>query len=131
MSDVRLRFARVADTARVAVAAPSGPIDAEQASALEALLGSPRGSRIRSWVLDLADVRYIHSYGMAYLVTLHDRLVAEGGTLLLANATPKVKVVLDLMGLTSLMKLHRSISGALASLGARVPVESRRSKSSG
>jgi len=87
-----------------------GPIDAKNVAALESSL---RSEPSRTVVLDLERVRYINSAGMAYLIQLSDTLEAAGGGLHLANAQPKVKVVLDLMGLTAFLPLHASVRGAL------------------
>lgn len=130
MGDIRIRFAEAGDPPGVAVATLPGPLDARGVAALEELLSSPRGARFRSWVLDLDGVRYLNSMGMGYLVSVHDRLAADGGAMLLANPQPKVKVLLDLMGLTSLMKLHKSVPAALVALRSKAG-RPRRAQTSG
>jgi anti-sigma B factor antagonist len=106
-----------------AVVALHGAIDPKSVSTLAAAIGGAAGKGFRTLILDLGDVRYINSAGLSYLVTLSDAMTGRGGALHLANAQPKVKVVFDLMGVTSFFKLHKTVQAALTALGAvrRVP----------
>jgi anti-anti-sigma factor len=111
-----LQIALVPDSPGVGVIALSGPIDAGNVRALQVLLSTSAGRALRSVILDLGQARYINSMGMSYLVSLSDLLETRGGALCLANPEPKVKVVLEMMGLTELFKLHASISGAIRAI---------------
>jgi len=111
-----LQMAPVPDSPGVGVVALSGPIDAGNVRALQVLLSASEGRAFRTVILDLEQVRYINSMGMSYLVNLSDLLETRGGALCLANPQPKVKVVLEMMGLTELFKLHSSVSSAVRAI---------------
>jgi anti-sigma B factor antagonist len=99
-----------------AVVALHGAVDPKSVSMLAAELAGAKGKGYRTLILDLGDVRYINSAGLSFLVSLSDGMVARGGGLHLANAQPKVKVVFDLMGVTSFFKLYKTVEAAVASL---------------
>jgi len=113
MGDCRHRIFLPRERRGVAIVRLDGPIDAASASFLETARASTGAKAVRVWVLDLEQVRYVNSRGMAYLIFLHDVLRSEDRMLLLANPQPKVKVVLEMMGLTGVLKLHRKVSAAL------------------
>ena len=54
-------------------------------------------------VLDLAEVTFIDSAGMRALLIVRENLAATGRALRLANVTPEVKRLLDLVGLTGVL----------------------------
>jgi anti-sigma B factor antagonist len=116
MGDVALRMTAVQGRPGIAVIAPVGPLDARNVAGLEAAMVPCRAKGIRAWVLDLGEVKYVNSLGMAYLVNLSDELKAERGALVLANPQPKVKVLFELMGLAAIFTLHRSVSTAVRSI---------------
>jgi anti-anti-sigma factor len=118
MPDLRARLQVVKTHPDIAVVTIHGSIDPRNLSSLETLLGAASGRGFRTVILDLADIRYINSAGLAYLVNLSDDLAARGGGLHLANPQPKVKVVFDLMGVSRFFKLYKSVDSAVAALAA-------------
>lgn len=54
-------------------------------------------------VLDLAAITFIDSGGMRALLIVRENLAAAGRALRLANVTPEVKRLLDLVGLTGVL----------------------------
>ncbi len=54
-------------------------------------------------VLDLAEVTFIDSAGMRALLIVRENLTTDGRALRLANVTPEVKRLLDLVGLTGVL----------------------------
>ncbi len=54
-------------------------------------------------VLDLAEVTFIDSAGMRALLIARENLTVQGRALRLANVTPEVKRLLDLVGLTGVL----------------------------
>lgn len=116
MPELNCRLQAVRNCPDVAVVTIQGSIDPRNLSSLETLLGSASGRRYRTVILDLAEVRYINSAGLAYLVNLADGLAARGGGLHLANYQPKVKVVFDLMGVSEFFKLYKSVGSALTAV---------------
>lgn len=103
----------------IAVVALRGAIDPKNVMTLESALSAASGKGFRTLVLDLGEIRYINSAGLAYLVNLSDLMAARGGSLQLANAQPKVKVVFDLMGLTQFFKLYKTADAAVDAVAAR------------
>jgi anti-sigma B factor antagonist len=119
MTPPALELAQVPRSPTRGIARLHGPIDARNVAALEAGLTRPPGAGFRTLILDLEDVRYVNSAGLSYLVNLSDRLEARGGSLELANAQPKVKILFDLMGMSGLFKIHPTLEAALGSLERR------------
>ena len=133
MAQLDCELLPVGDRPGIAVVALHGAIDPKNVSTLAAAVGGAAGKGFRNLVLDLGDIRYINSAGLSYLVTLSDAMTGRGGGLHLANAQPKVKVVFDLMGVTSFFTLHKSVGAALEALAGprrllrrRTPVRSVR-----
>jgi len=126
MSQLSCEILPVADRPGTAVVALHGAIDPKSVCTLAAAIGGAAGKGFRTLILDVGDIRYINSAGLSYLVTLSDAMTERGGGLHLANAQPKVKVVFDLMGVTSFFRLHPSVPAALASIGGARRVLRRR-----
>jgi anti-sigma B factor antagonist len=103
---------------KVAVVTLTGAIDPLSISSLQEVVAEANRKGFRLLVLDLGEIRYINSAGLAYLVNLGDALAARRGILLLAGAQPKVKVVFDLMGVSQFFKLYKSVDSALAAIAA-------------
>jgi anti-anti-sigma factor len=103
---------------KVAVVSLNGAIDPGSIASLQGVLTEASGKGIRILVLDLGEIRYINSAGLAYLVNLGDALAARRGTLLLAGAQPKVKVVFDLMGVAQFFRQYKSVDAALGAIAA-------------
>jgi anti-anti-sigma factor len=127
MPDLNCRLQAVQNAPAVAVVTIHGSIDPRNLSSLEAVLTSASGRGFRTVILDLADIRYINSAGLSFLVNLSDGLAERGGGLHLANPQPKVKVVFDLMGVSEFFKLYKSVDSALAAI---LSVRRRRASSS-
>ena len=113
MPDLTCRLQGVKGFPGFAVVTIQGSIDPRNLEMLSASLAAARGRGYRILVLDLAEIRYINSAGLSYLVNLSDILASRGGALYLANPQPKVKVVFELMGITQFFKLHKTVQGAL------------------
>jgi len=103
---------------RVAVVALKGSIDPMSISALQNAMTEADTLGFRILILDLSDIRYINSAGLAYLVNLGDALVARRGALLLVGTQPKVKVVFELIGISKFFKLFKSVDSALVAVDA-------------
>jgi anti-anti-sigma factor len=122
MPELTCRLQRVKACPTAAVVALSGSIDPRNLSSLEVALSAAHGRGFQTIILDLADIKYINSAGLGYLVNLSDTLAARGGGLLLANPQPKVKVVFDLMGVSQFFKLYRSVDGAIKTIKRPLPI---------
>lgn len=116
MAPVEIQIAVLSDQPEVGIATVGAPLDAKIAGKIEEALRSTGNPEIRTLILDLGGVRYINSMGMTYLVQLSDQLESLGGGLRLANPQPKVKLLLEMMGLTTFLKIYSSVQGALRSV---------------
>ena len=96
-----------------------GPIDHRTLGGLQKAVDAAKKQGGRTLLVDLSRVRYMNSTGMAYLVNVSDQLAASGGRLHLAEPQPKLKVVLDLMGLTAVLKTWPTMSAATQALSAK------------
>lgn len=123
MPDLTCRVRSVKGFPEMAVVVLQGAIDPKNVTRLSGTLMAASGKGFRTLVLDLGEIRYINSAGLAYLVNLSDFLADRDGGLLLANPQPKVKVVFELMGITEFFKLHKSVDAAL---GVAIAQERRR-----
>lgn len=119
MTTFAIRMRRLPSVPGAATLAIDGPIDLRTLDGLQKAVAMARRQGIRSILLDLSRVRYINSTGMAWLVNLSDALTEAGGRLDLAEPQPKLKVILDLMGLTAVLKTWPTLDAAARGLGAR------------
>lgn len=119
MTTSTIRLRRLQAFPGVGIITVDGPIDPRTLGGMQKAVLAARKQGARAILLDLSKVRYVNSTGMAYLVTLSDALAEKGGELHLAEPQPKLKVVLDLMGLTSVLKTWPTLDAAIRSLGAR------------
>ena|SRR5579863_1870756 len=109
----------------VAVVALTGAIDPRNVSVLQAAFETASRRGYKTLILDLGEIRYLNSAGLSCLVGLSDFLASQGGRLELANPQPKVRVVLDLMGLSMFFKLYPSVERAVGALGRRSSLRPR------
>jgi anti-sigma B factor antagonist len=116
-----MRVQAVKGLPSVGVIRPEGPIDFRNVGELRDVADAARRRGRRMVVLDLSETRYINSLGMSFLISLSDALAVDGGALLLAAATPKLKVVLDLMGIAAVLPLHGTVVAAVRSAVKRRP----------
>ena len=131
MPELSCRLRPIASAPGTAVALLSGSIDPRNLMALQTALNGEIGRRFHTLIFDLGEIRYINSAGLAYLVNLSDQLEARGGGLHLANSQPKVKLVFELMGLTELFKIYKTVDSALSAvLKARPPASPALSRAS-
>lgn len=85
----------------------------EQA-AISDLIAERLKSGVKVVVLDLSEVPYISSLGIAVLVTAYVKVNREGGSLRLVNPRPRVEQVLELTKVADIFKSYTSVEEALA-----------------
>jgi anti-anti-sigma factor len=90
-----------------------GVIDAHTLDKFERRLAEAVEQGHRSLVLDCEELRYVNSSGFGELIRYFDRLREQGGTLVLARVAPKVGIILEMLGLKSLIPMAASIDAAL------------------
>jgi anti-sigma B factor antagonist len=90
-----------------------GVIDAHTLDKFEQRLGEAVAQGWRALVLDCEELRYVNSSGFGELIRYFDRLREQGGTLVLARVAPKVGIILEMLGLKSLIPMAGSLEAAL------------------
>jgi len=100
-----------------------GPLDAKNVPGFKATLEKQVAQGVRGLVLDLEGVKYVNSTGLAYLINLSELIGERRGILCLAGVQPKVKIILDTMGVAGFFRICASVGDAVKDLGkgARPP----------
>ncbi len=78
-----------------------GPIDGRTVLALRTELSGQVQRGVDRFVVDMSGVTYVNSTGLSFFITL----AGDGDRLALVRVQPKVKVVFEMMGLGSLLKM--------------------------
>jgi len=91
----------------------AGVIDAHTLDKFEAALDQALEDDAKSLVLDCEELRYVNSSGFGELIRYFDRLRERGGTLVLARVAPKVGIILEMLGLKSLIPVTTGLDEAL------------------
>ncbi|MBN2305402.1 MAG: STAS domain-containing protein [Anaerolineae bacterium] len=77
-------------------------------------------------VLDLSEVQYMNSAGLRELVQVWKELTRQGGTLTIANPSPQVQKLLELVGLDSVLEIYADpVQDLLALHHSNLPALSR------
>ncbi|MFN7995234.1 MAG: STAS domain-containing protein [Bryobacteraceae bacterium] len=71
-----------------------------------------RDTKVDRAIIDLSEVPYIDSTGLAFVVELHKSLESRGGQLALANANPRVRQVLALTRIGEVIPVYEDESAA-------------------
>lgn len=85
-------------TNRTAVIALNGRVDAFNAPAIRQQMETQLDSGVRNFVLDLSDVQFLDSSGLAVLVSLLKRATQDGGDVKMV--LPKLEAALRILRLT-------------------------------
>ena len=99
----------------------NGPIDARNVRVFQTQMDELRRRHFRRFVLQMGEVRYINSTGLSYLINMVEDVQGAGGALVLFNVQPKVKVILETMGLVGLLRIYPSKAAAIRELKAALP----------
>jgi len=81
--------------------------------AVSDLITEKLGDGHEVFVLDLTDVPYISSLGIACLVAAYVKVNAQGGKLKLVNPSPRVLQVLEMTKVADVFAIHTSVEDAL------------------
>jgi len=96
----------------------NGPIDGRSIGTFEVQMDALRKRHFRRFLLQMGEVKFINSSGLSYRVAMSESAQAAGGALVLFDVLPKVKVILEMMGLTELLRLYPSKAAAVRDLKA-------------
>jgi anti-anti-sigma factor len=83
----------------------AGELDLDTAPEFAAAIEGMGQSAVRYVVLDLSELEYLSSAGASTIVRAHDELESHGSELVITGAHGTVQTVLDLLGLTKLIRL--------------------------
>lgn len=93
-----------------------GDLDSVGTQMVEEPLSSALADRTSRVLIDLANVSFISSAGMAMLLVKGKMLRRAGGNMYLASATERVREVLALAGFNELFNLYPDLDEALQAL---------------
>jgi len=91
----------------------AGVVDAHTLDRFEGALSKALDHGAKSFVLDCEELRYVNSSGFGELIRYHDRLKERDGVLVMARVPPKVAIILEMLGLRSLIPVVPSLAEAL------------------
>ncbi len=100
----------------------AGVIDAHTLDRFEASLAQAAASGVRSLLLDCDELHYVNSAGFGELIRYSDRFNEKGGSLVLARVPPKVGVILEMLGLKSVIPIHASLEEARVEAARALPL---------
>ena len=90
----------------------AGVIDTHTLDTFERALKAVLDAGARAVVIDCEELRYVNSSGFGELIRYHDRLCEIGGCLVIARVPPKVGVILEMLGLKSLIPVAAGLDEA-------------------
>lgn len=90
----------------------SGEVDVLLIPSLARCLDEVIAAGHRRVVLDLAGVEFIDSAGLAAIVRAYKRMGRHGGSLRVRGPSPRIRRVLDMVGLTTVVPLEEALPGA-------------------
>jgi anti-anti-sigma factor len=105
----------------VAVIALHGEIDAFAESRLVSIYTQAEEQDPRAVILDLAEVDYINSTGIALLVELLARARDSRRPLLTCSLSEHYREIFQITKLADFMAIHDDVESALGSLGTQMP----------
>jgi anti-anti-sigma factor len=117
MSELKVRFSRFATAKDVFLAELSGSIDASTVDKFQEELQKARKQGVSRLVLDVAGIKYVNSTGLGSLVKFADTFRSAGGGLVLLKVPPKMKIVIEMLGLHEFFDMCNTSREALAKLG--------------
>lgn len=124
MADLKIRFSRFAAARDVFLAELAGSIDASTVHIFQQELEKARRQGVNKLVLDVSKIKYVNSTGLGSLVKYADAFRAAGGGLVLLKVPPKVKIVIEMLGLHEFFEMVNTSREALSKLTGGVPAVS-------
>lgn len=117
MSELSIEVEDLPGVAGAKKVALNGAVDAKTVLALKSEIASQVERGADRFVVDMRQVKYVNSTGLSYFITL----AGNGDRLALAMMQPRVKVVFDMMGLGSLLKIVETVEEGARHLSASAP----------
>jgi anti-sigma B factor antagonist len=110
--EMRVDVTREGDTV---VVAPSGEVDLSRSPKLRNALRDAQSSRPKRVVIDLSDVEYMDSSGVATLVEAYQVARRNGSKMVLCGLMDRVKSIFEIAKLDSVFTITADRAGALKS----------------
>jgi len=120
MPELKTRFLRFTSAKDVFLAELSGSIDASTVNKFRADLEKARKQGIKKLVLDVSGIKYVNSTGLGILVKYADAFRSAGGGLILLKVPPKMKIVIEMLGLHEFFDMYSTPREALKRLSPAV-----------
>jgi serine/threonine-protein kinase RsbW len=106
-------------TPKIRMLRPSGRLDSSQTAPLETAFSREMAAGYKLLVLNMADVDYISSAGLKTLVSLWQRARDAKGDLVLIALTPRVREVMEIIGLDLVFGIFDTPDKAIARMAYR------------
>ncbi len=119
MPDFKVTCAPILELPRSAEVIIDGGVNATNAAALKDKLASTLDKKITYVSILMKDVAYVNSSGFGYFMDLAGMLERRGGSLVLVEVQPKVKVVFNNLGMQNFFRFELSSETARAFLRAQ------------
>ena len=100
----------------VAIVSPRGDLDAENVASFQTEIDKLLGDGVHYYVIDLGDVSFLDSSGLAAIVRLYKRVRIGEGDVRLARVPPSVMTVLELTRLSKVFDIFATAAEATASI---------------
>ncbi len=107
-------------TEKIWIVTPGGRLDRAQANHLAAVLNHQLESGHRWLIVNMSDVEFISSAGLKMLVSIWQRVRDQKGDLALAALNPRVREVLEMIGLDLVFTISDSADQAGAYFASKV-----------
>jgi anti-anti-sigma factor len=101
------------------IAEMNGVLDTTTVARFQESLDEVSKRGMRKLVVDMSKVRYVNSRGLGKIIEANDRLKSAGGGLALAKVSPKVKIVIEMLGLDKMVEICADERQALDTLSRR------------
>ena len=95
------------------IVAPQGEIDLSRAPSLRTHLAAAQASRPRKLIVDLADVSYMDSSGVATLLEAMRTIQRSGGRLILCCLQDKVRSIIEITRLDTVFTIVKTADDGL------------------
>ena len=100
----------------VTVFALSGAIDLHYVPTLRSLFQSRLHERCPALIVDLSEVEFIDSTGLATLIEYHRDAGAHGGIFCLAGINPNLKAIFDVVQLEKVLAIFATVAEARSAI---------------
>ena len=93
-----------------------GPLDARTVMSFKADIARLQERGMNRFILDMADVKFVNSTGLSYLINLSESLGEGRQAVTLVGVQPKVKIVFDTMSVGDFFRSAPSVNAAIQAL---------------